>query len=349
MDTSHLSRCAVSAVASLVVVAGCGGLQPTVGASSGITQSRGVAAHVERVEPGMFPQANGDLMYVSQATSGGHGTVYVFSYPDGRKVGTLIGIVGIADDVCSGPFGHVFVTEYSNVIQEYARGRKLPIATLDAPGEPEECSVDSTSGNLAVGIYTYNSHPTGVAVYRHAHGSPMFYTDSSFSEMTACSYDDNGNLFAAGVSSQGGSSKEAQLALAELPAGGSNFVDIKLKKILIDTVNQHIEWYGGKLAIGEGARYATEYAIYQMAISGARARLVGETQLDLGGNYVNADTAFSIQGGRIAVTVEGSGQYTDESRVLLWPYPKGGGYTSSTKPFGTQNVGGVTVSIAHHR
>jgi hypothetical protein len=346
MDASRLSRHTLSAIALLVVITGCGGSQPPIGAPSAIAQSRGAAA---QIEPGMLPEAKNDLMYVSEATSGGHGTVYVFSYPDGRSVGSLIGIVGIADDVCSDPSGHVFVTEYSNVIQEYARGRKLPIATLEAPGEPEECSVDSTSGNLAVGIYTYNSQPTGVAVYHHAHGSPKFYTDSNFSQMTACSYDDDGNLFAAGVSSQEGSSKEAELALAELPAGGSKFVDVKLKKILIDTVNQHIEWYDGKLAVGEGARYATEYSIYKMAISGARAKLIGETQLDLGGNYVNADTAFSIQGGRIAVTVEGAGQYSDESRVLLWPYPKGGAYTSGTKPFGTQYVDGVTVSVAHHR
>jgi hypothetical protein len=294
----------------------------------------------------MPPEATGDLMYVSQATSGGHGTVYVFSYPDGRSLGTLIGIDGNADDVCSTPSGHVFVTEYPNVIQEYARGRKLPIATLDAPGDPEECSVDSTSGNLAVGIYTYNSQPTSVAVYHHAHGTPKVYTDSSFSQMTACSYDDNGDLFVAGVRSQGKSTTEAELALAELPAGGSKLVDIKLKTIVIDTVNQHIGWYDGRLAIGEGARYATQYSIYQMAISGARAKLVGETQLDLGANYVNADTAFSIQDGRIAVTVEGAGQYTNESRVLLWSYPKGV-YIRSTKAFGTQYVDGVTVSLAH--
>lgn len=344
MNYERIRRYTVFAVVSLVVVAGCGGSQPPFGVPSAIGQSRGVAAHIERVESGMPPKAKGDLLYVSQAS----GAVYVFSYPNGRSVGKLIGLAGNPDDVCSDPAGHVFVTEYPKLIQEYARDRKLPIATLEPPGEPEECSVDSTSENLAVGIYTYNSDPTGVAVYHRARGSPTFYTDSSFSEMTACSYDNKGNLFAAGVSSKGVSSGKAQLALAELPEGGSKFVDIKLKKILIDTVNQHIEWYDGKLAVGEGARYATQYSIYKMAISERRARLAGETQLDLGADYVNGDTAFFIQDGRIAVTVEAAGQYFGKSQVRLWPYPKGGAFTKSTKPFGTQNVDGVTVSVAHH-
>jgi hypothetical protein len=335
MNRSH-AAIALSVAASLL--AGCGESQPPIGAPGAIAQSRGVAARI--AEPKMLPEAKGDLLYVSQAS----GAVYVFSYPDGRSVGSLIGLAGNPDGVCSDLASHVFVTEFPNVIQEYARGRKLPIATLEAPGEPEECSVDSTSGDLAVGIYTYNSHSTGVAVFHRARGSPKFYADPSFSQMTACSYDNNGDLFAAGVSSTTISSKEAELALAELPAGGSKFIDIKLKRIFIDTVNQHIEWYGGKLAIGEGTRYATQYSIYQMAISARRAKLVGETQLDLGADKVSGDTAFFIQSGRIAVTVESG----DQSQVLLWPYPKGGGDTSSTKPFGNQYADGVTVSVAHH-
>ena len=79
-----------------------------------------------------------------------------------------------------------------------------------------------------------------------------------------------------------------------------------------------------------------------MAISARRAKLVGETQLDLGADKVSGDTAFFIQSGRIAVTVESG----DQSQVLLWPYPKGGGDTSSTKPFGNQYADGVTVSVA---
>ena len=210
MNRSH-AAIALSVAASLL--AGCGESQPPIGAPGAIAQSRGVAARI--AEPKMLPEAKGDLLYVSQAS----GAVYVFSYPDGRSVGSLIGLAGNPDGVCSDLASHVFVTEFPNVIQEYARGRKLPIATLEAPGEPEECSVDSTSGDLAVGIYTYNSHSTGVAVFHRARGSPKFYADPSFSQMTACSYDNNGDLFAAGVSSTTISSKEAELALAELPAG----------------------------------------------------------------------------------------------------------------------------------
>lgn len=324
----------ISAVASFVIVAGCGGWQPPSEAPGATTQSRSVTPHA----------GHGDLLYVSDAS----GAVYVFSYPDGKSVKSLIGLAGSPDDVCSDPAGHVYVTEYVNVIQEYARDKRLPIATLEPPGEPEQCSVDPISGNLAVGIYTYNSHPTGVAVFQHARGSAMLYTDPNFREMTACSYDNNGNLFAAGVSSNQEATGQADLALAELPKGASKFVDIKLQNIEIDTGNQQIEWYDGALTVGEGARYGAQYTIYQLTLSGKRAKITGETQLDLGSHYVNGDTAFFIEDGTIALTAEGN-QYPDKSQVLLWPYPNGGGYTNDTKPFGTQYVDGVTVSLGHSR
>lgn len=327
---NYVRHFTVSALISIAFVAGCGGSQPPNFAPA-IAQSRGTATRIERDA----------LLYVSDAS----GAVYTFSYPDGSSVGSLIGLAGSPDSVCSGLTGHVFVTEYPSVIQDYARGKKLPVATLQPPGEPEECSVDSTTGNLAAGIYTYNSRPTGVAVFQHARGSATLYTDSHFSEMIACSYDDKGNLFAAGFNSARNPSGEVQLALAELPKGTSKFVDLKLKPLEIDTSNQHIEWYKGKLAIGEGARYSGQYTIYHMAISGSKTKLVRETQLSLGAHYVNADTSFSIQRGRIAVTAEGMSQYIGTSQVLLWPYPKGGVYKMSTDPFGTQHVDGVTVSF----
>src|SRR5579863_9957502 len=117
MNRSHYAI-TLSVAASLL--AGCGGSQPPTGVSSAIAQRRGVAAHIERIESGMPPKAKGDLLYVSQAS----GAVYVFSYPDGRSVGTLIGLGGNPDDVCADPAGHVFVTEFPSSIQEYARDKK---------------------------------------------------------------------------------------------------------------------------------------------------------------------------------------------------------------------------------
>jgi hypothetical protein len=285
-----LGICAFSALAA------CGGSQPPIGAPGAMPQTSATATRADRGKSWMLPGASSeDLMYVSDA---GTASVYVFSYPGGKSVGTLNGLGGDPDEVCSDNVGNVFVTEYQTTIQEYAHGGTTPIATLKAPGEPEECSVDPTSGNLAVGIYTYETYnPTGVAIYTDGQGSPTLYTDSNFAEMIACSYDDNGNLFVAGRS------VEDDFALAELPAGSSAFVDITLKR-KVDGSVRDIQWTGSKLAIGDYIN-PKQYLIYRVAISGTTAKIVGNTQRNLEeSQYFSGDTAFFIRDDRVAIDVQ---------------------------------------------
>jgi hypothetical protein len=323
--------------AAAALLAACSGSQPTIGAPDATVQSRAIATHGERGGSWMLPEANNDdLLYASDA---GAVAVYVFSYPGAKSVGALNGLVGAPNEVCSDAAGKVFVTEYATAIQEYAHGGTTPIATLQAPGEPEECSVDPTSGNLAVGIYAWGTYKTtGAAVYTGGQAPPTLYTDSNFAEMIACSYDGEGNLFVAGRGN------DDEFALAELPAGSSDFVDITLKQ-KIDGSVRDIQWTGSKLAISDYTN-AKQYVIYRVAISGSTAKIVGVMQPSLKEHqYFSDDTAFFIRANRVAVNVEAL-RSSDQSRVLVSPYPQGETHLRNTPKFGSLYSDGVTISAA---
>ena len=107
-------------------------------------------------------------MYVSND----NGTVTVYSYPQGKMVGTLLGF-DVPMGECVDAKGDVFITVYDlDKIYEYAHGGTKAIAKLDDPGsEPNSCSVDATTGNLAVD----NDLPednSSVYIYPHAKGTP---------------------------------------------------------------------------------------------------------------------------------------------------------------------------------
>jgi DNA-binding beta-propeller fold protein YncE len=79
---------------------------------------------------------------------------------------------------CVDKTGDVFVAEFGGnagtaAILEYAHGGTSPIATLSDPGyHPESCSIDPTTGNLAV---TNDDGPLGI--YTGAKGDPAYYAD----------------------------------------------------------------------------------------------------------------------------------------------------------------------------
>jgi NHL repeat len=319
-------------------LAGCGGSQP-LGVPGATPQSRAVVAHTERGGSRMLPgSSNSDLLYVSDA---GTNAVYVFSYPWGRYLASLGGLTGRPHGVCADRAGNVFVTEFTSgngQVQEYAHGAMMPIADLGAPGEPEECSVDPTTGNLAVAISRYYSNPSGVAIYTNAQGVPMFLP-SIIGMVTAASYDNNGNLFIAGNDS-------GAFTLAELPAGGGKFIAIKVKAEINGNFFEPIFWDGHHLAIGNLVEYAKEYFIDRVRISGQVAKVVGITSISLHGSNFSGDTSFFIRGDRIAVNFQSQSLY---GRVAFWAYPRGGTHTHATRRFGSKFTDGVTVSLAPSR
>ena len=205
--------------------------------------------------------ASQNLLYVSEVR-----TVAVYSYPQLKLEGTLRHFY-IASGMCVDKGGDVFVVDggYGKIF-EYAHGGTKRLVTLDSPTKgPVGCSIDPTTGDLAVGSQGFGTEAT-VAIYKNARGKPVTYTDSAFDQFFFCGYDNKGNLFADGLTAPG----SGNFALAELPQGKTALTTITVDQYVIFPGG--VQWDGKHLAIGN---QFTD--IYEFAISGHHATTVGTT------------------------------------------------------------------------
>ena len=292
-------------VASIVLVATLGAC--TAGGSS--------------YDPSVYPRANGSAraavgsrslhgQSISEADAllyvgGGDGLVTVYAYPSGKLVQTLRGF-NDPEGMCIDSHGDVFITDlgYGRIF-EYAHGGTKRIAGLEDTGrDPVGCSVDPTTGNLAVTSLGFGK-PADVAIYAHARGRPIVYTDPSFAKYFYCAYDESGNLY---VDGQAPSSYAFQLA--ELPKGKSSFTDVTLNQGIGFPGN--VQWVGGNLVVGD----KDVSAVYEFIIAGSSGKLVGTTELK-GTKYVD----FSwVHGSRIVIA---NGGGTKQS-AMIFDFPAGG-------------------------
>src|SRR5579871_4920676 len=140
------------ALGAVALVAGCGAIQPPVGPSAAIPQSRTIAKHDDR------------LLYISDE---GTNDVYVYSLSKGTIVETLTGF-SEPRGVCLDNAGDIWITEAGNSkLIEYAPGGTKPIASVNDPGEfPVDCSINATTGNLgAANIISAKYGPGSLSVY----------------------------------------------------------------------------------------------------------------------------------------------------------------------------------------
>jgi hypothetical protein len=310
--------------AAVLLLAGCsaGGSQSQLAPSGSILQpsragvSGVVIQHPDRRRSWMAPDAKKkDLLYISDEATA---DVYVFSYPKGKLMGTLTGFPEPQGE-CVDKKGDVFVTNFGkSVIIEYAHGGTSPIATLSDSGEYiEGCSVDPTTGNLAVVDFEPSSGAGngGVAVYAKAKGTPTVYTDPDLLLGYALGYDNKGNIFLDGVNGN------RDFEFAELPKGSSSFTTIPLS-VTINTPGG-VQWDGKHVAVGD----ATGGVIYQT--TGAGGKIVGSTTL------TGSDGVFQFFIDRNTVV----GPDVFAANANFWSYPAGGAATKTltgfADPFGS--------------
>ena len=172
--------------------------------------------------------AGGEERGLIYAVNGCGGTC-VLSYPDGKLVGELTGVQGLA--ACSDSKGNVFISEQSDVV-EYAHGGTSPIATYNtAYNPPSGCSVDPESGDLAVVNGGY------VAVFPAGSKNPTSY--DTMLNAQYCGYDNDGNLFVDGFDGQ-------SVGLSELPKGSDGFEMLSFEQNYGDP--GQIQWDGKYLS-----------------------------------------------------------------------------------------------------
>ncbi len=262
-----------------------------------------------------------NLIYVSLPALN---SVNVFEYPSGALVGELNGL----DDpqgLCADARGNVWITNADNgrgngYLVEYAHGGSDPIATLQDPqNAPEACSVDISSGNLAVANVPAGSEPN-VAVYANATGSPRYYSTAGIvKQVETISYDGAGNLYFADWKDRFG----------WLRAGGSKTMRFALKPA--PKTNGAIQWDGLELAVL--AKPYAPYEIWRYDVRGNPADRGGIVQLK-GAQWVNQ---FWISKGALAAA--------SRPGVWLFDYPAGGPSNYLIKqPLGAY---GVTISNAN--
>jgi hypothetical protein len=365
MRTSGFGNYALGLCASFAMLAGCGGgsqsqlapsgpLQQSSAQSrlgqlsegvvdtrmSGGAQTGVVALHPDLGRSWMSPGATSkDLLYISNYASN---SVVVYSYPQDKLVGTLTGFHE-PDGLCTDKKGGVWIvnnqeSQSSEDVVEYKHGGTKPIATVYDPGEiPVACSIDPTTGNLAVtNIETYASGPGSVALYGHAKGSATLFAVPQMVEVYFCGYDDKGNLFVDGVGSHG-------FLFAELPKGKKTFKNITLKGGTILYPGE-VQWDGKYVAVGDqeyqlvGSPPEYDSAIYQT--TGAGGKIVGTTVF--GGSH--DVVGFRIEGKTVIGGDRSPYGYKTPDDVAFYKYPAGGKPTKTLKK-GFDQPYGVAISL----
>jgi hypothetical protein len=304
---------AVVTTISAAILSACG-MSQTEGTLSNTLPS---AAHALN----RSSSSSGDLIY---AISGGSLDVYTF--PGGSFV-TLAPMKPLIA-ICSDEQGNVFVTgAVGSVgeIREFAHGSTTVEQYLQFAGYPGSCSVDPTTGNLAVTNNT-SGDSGDVGIYQGAQGYATYYTASNLSHYNACAYDDQGNLFIDGENSSGE-------VLDVLPAGSGGFTAITLSKPLKGTYG-NLEWIGSYLALGIAHTPPVSVTIYHIKVSGSQGTVIGETKAK-----AKRAQHWWVQGDYLLAPINHS-----NSEIGFWRYPNGG------KPKYVVDAGvtliGLTVSVA---
>ncbi|HEX3458475.1 MAG TPA: hypothetical protein VHR97_11020 [Candidatus Baltobacteraceae bacterium] len=292
---------------ALIILAGCGGSTPLIGVN---------AASIPAAAKDAWA---GDLLYVATG-----GDVYVLSYPSGKVVGRLG--VQYAVSLCSDKRGNVFVVQGYGVT-EYSHRGKL-VRTLQSSDVATSCSLDPTTGNLAVPYV--GSGGQYVVIYPGARGPGQTVYGIPFPVPGLCGYDIHGNLFVDGSLS----------VLSELPKGGTSFANYDLgpKIDLYDSIN----WDGTYVTLSNPGTHS----IYRVKIS-HRVKIVGATRVHgwVGGfSFQSGGTQTWLKDGQFIAQWHNGGQ------LAIWSYPAGGAPTRVLPPFvsGNYSVDGVVLSLGLH-
>ena len=325
MNTLGFSRYALSIVAAAALLAACGGSHAPIGAPGVMPQSLAVTTRVGSGGSWMLPEAKtSDLLYVSNP---GNNTLTVYAYQSRKLVGTLDGFSNPAG-LCADTAGNVWITnEGGDDVIEYAHGGTQPIKTLhDGSEQPLACSVDETTGNLAI------LNAGDVAVYRGASGSPKRYAGGGVYGDYALGYGGHGDLLVDG----GSYDNPNFIAFAQLRPGTTHLQQLVLSKTLQWAPPTFVQWDGQFWVVGSET-------LDWFKLTSKRPIFEGYSTISptspIAQFWIATIYGGSARGDQIVVTED------NPYKVEFFQYPAGG------QPFasiidGLSNPYGITVSKA---
>jgi hypothetical protein len=311
------------AFAIAAVLGGCSGPQSTIDAP---------VTHSDR-QPGRPPSGSGALLYAASADN----NILIYDYPGHvlEQSFDLPSPVG----ACSDANGNVFITGlgdgslYFGYVYEFAHGGSSPIAILPElrypSGSPAGCSVDLTTGNLAV------ANGENVAVFTGAQGTPTYYSVSGLYTVNSCAYDDQGNLAASGLADS-----TSNLGLAMLWSGAKQFQTYTIENPP-SSRGSAIQFDGRQFGI---VNFIANSAanLYRMTFTHSGLHFHSMVWLR-SGRHSKGHTflpVFTWIAGRTIIAPYGQ----NDSWIGFWKYP-GGGRVQSFFNTHREDVRAVTVSV----
>ncbi|HLY03988.1 MAG TPA: hypothetical protein VKR56_15995 [Candidatus Cybelea sp.] len=321
MKSFSRNRYRATWLAGAAVLSGCAGSLTSAYGPSSARPSHAAPRHA--IAPNFNDRAklSGDLLY----TSSSNGNVYVYSYPQGKRVQDLTGFTG-GLGLCSSASGDVFIPSITDrstgesTIYEYAHGGKKRLEALSDPATAYGCSIDRITGNLAAANRDDPSHPYGsIAIYASAQGRPTLYY-SKHLYVGLCSYDNKGNLYLWVYNDQANG-----FELARLDEAKRAFRAIKLSVTIFDDGGRFqpvVQWDGAHMTISSNKAYGAPVKVYRLQIAGDEATVVGTTTLE---NKQNIHVGQSWIEGK---SIIGIAAVRGADNVAFWAYPKGGAPTN---------------------
>lgn len=293
MKSSVLARFALSVAAALL--ADCGGSQPPIVTQGAIPQRVSAATH-------------SGLIYAlaTPATA-----VNFFTFGQGRLVGIISGIY-LSQGMCADPKGDVWISDTgAQKIVEYAHGETKRIATQSDSGEiAADCSVDPTTGNLAVANVDSGGPPRkgNLVIYGRARSSPRVFRCLNIQRYGWVSYDSKGDLFVDGLSARN------KFGFCALYKGSRWLRDVTLDHSIGSP--GPVRWDGSYVGVGDQGIAS----IYRFKVAGNNGRLIDTVHLR--GTTVDiTDFVFVFANGRATQVLVNTYR---GSALGFWNYPAGG-------------------------
>jgi hypothetical protein len=312
---------AIAAAAALLAACSASQPAPETGFAP-IPRQVAHSEHPDRRTSWMSPAARRikKLLYVSDWRTN---DVFVYDYGDGTLVGRLTGI-NAPYGQCVDTKGNVWIASFGgSSVVEYAHGGSRPLKALTTDYEPLGCSVDPTTGNLAVA-----GSSNRVDVFVHAKGSARIYQSAVCFPFWAPGYDDKGNLYVQALlyGSMRPLSGYSDPLACELQHGGAALRPVHFIGFNI-AYPGGIMWDGKHLTLTDQEYLGTyQTAIYRVKEDASgNLTAIGESVLTDDCDGTDSDVPQPFIAGKIVVGGNlRCSQYGSGAKFDYWPYPAGG-------------------------